>query len=170
MSEGLIKITAPIGLLIGAIFGVAGSFATSPPLRGLAWGIDGIGIIVASALLTVYYFRRDYDIAAAGFLILAIGEGLILSCSAINLDQNVSSFGAGTCLWSASLSLISSQRLYPLLIRIIGLIAALLFAIVSVLIFTGHPINPLTKPLPFYAYPFFAVTIFGWAWAVFFKK
>jgi hypothetical protein len=163
MNERLIKLTASTGLLIGAIFGMVGSFVPFASLRGLAWGLDGVGLILASALLTVYYFRKGYDIAAAGFLIFAIGEGFILSCSAINLDENVSSFGAGTGLWAASLSLISSQKVFPVLVRCIGWIAAVLFTVVSVLIFTGHPHNPLTKPLPFYAYPFFAATIFGWA-------
>jgi hypothetical protein len=31
-------------------------------------------------------------------------------------------------------------------------------------IFTGGSINALTEPLPFYAYPFFAATLFGWGW------
>ncbi len=166
MNERLTKTTASIGLFIGGVFGMAGSFAPSPSLRGLAWGLDGVGLIVASTLLTVYYFRKGYDAVAAGFLIFAIGEALILSCSAINLEASVSSFGAGTGLWAASLSLISLQKLFPILVRCLGLIAAVLFVVVSVLIFTGHPLNPLTKPLPFYAYPFFAATIFGWAWTL----
>ena len=53
--------------------------------------------------------------------------------------------------------------MFPVLVRCLGLIAAVLFAVVSVLIFSGYQINPLTEPLPFYAYPFFAATIFGWA-------
>lgn len=142
---------------------MVGSFVRSASFRGLAWGLDGVSLILASALLTVYYFRKAYDIAATGFLIFAIGEGFILSCSAINLDENISSFGAGTGLWALSLSLISSQKVFPILVRGVGLIAAVLFAVVSILIFTGHPHSPLTKPLPFYAYPFFAATIFGWA-------
>jgi len=40
----------------------------------------------------------------------------------------------------------------------------LLFAIVAFLIFTGHPATALTKPLPFFAYPFYAATLAGWAW------
>ena len=164
MKEKLTEIIASIGLFIGGIFGMAGSFAPSDSLRSLLWGLDGIGLIVAGALLFVYYFRKGYDAAAAGFLIFTIGEGLILSSSAINLDANVSSFGAGAALWGASLSLISFQKVFPILVRCIGFIASILFAVVSIQIFLGYPLNALTKPLPFYAYPFFAVTLFGWAW------
>ena len=164
MKEKLTEIIASIGLFIGGIFGMAGSFAPSDSLRSLLWGLDGIGLIVAGALLFVYYFRKGYDAAAAGFLIFTIGEALILSSSAINLDANVSSFGAGTALWGASLSLISFQKIFPILLRCIGFIASILFTVVAIQIFLGYPINALTKPLPFYAYPFFAGTLFGWAW------
>lgn len=166
MNERLTEITASIGLLIGGIFGLVGSFAPSASIRGLAWGIDGVALIIASALLTVYYFRKGFDMTAAGFLVFAIGEGFILSYSGLDLDANVSSFGAGTGLWAASLFVISLQKVFPLVIRGTGLLAAILFAIVAVQIFTDHPVNALTEPLPFYAYPIFVITIFGWAWTL----
>jgi len=162
MNEKLTKIIAAVGLFIGGLFGMIGSFVSSASFRGFAWGIDGLGLIVASTLLTVYYFRKGCDTVAAGFLIFAIGEGLILSGNAADLNENVSSFGAGTGLWAASLALISFQNVFPKLIRLAGFIAAALFSVVSVQIFTGSSINALTEPLPFYAYPFFAATIFGW--------
>ena len=158
------KTIASTGLFIGGIFGMVGSFAPSASLRGLAWGLDGVGLIVATALLTVYYFRKGYDTIAAGFLIFAIGEALILSCNATDLNANASSFGAGTSLWAASLALISFQNLFPMVVRLTGFIAAVLFSITSVQIFIGLPVNTLSEPLPFYAYPFFAATIFGWGW------
>ena len=164
MQEKSTTITASTGLLIGGILGMAGSFASSASLRSLAWGLDGIGLIIAGALLVIYYFRKGEDTTAAGFLIFILGEALILSSSGIDLDANVPSFGAGTALWAASLALISFQKVFPLFVRSTGFVAAVLFAFVAVQIFTGQPLNALTKPLPFFAYPFFAATIFGWAW------
>jgi hypothetical protein len=164
MNEKLTRTIASVGLFIGGIFGVAGSFVSSASFRGLAWGLDGVGLILASALLTIYYFRKGYDTVGAGFLIFIVGEGLILSCNATDLNENVSSFGTGTSLWAASLVLISFQNVFPMFVRLTGFIAAVLFSIVSVQIFTGRPLNALTEPLPFYAYPFFATTIFGWGW------
>jgi hypothetical protein len=29
----------------------------------------------------------------------------------------------------------------------------------------GASLTPLSRPLPFFAYPFLALTLFGWAWA-----
>ena len=31
-------------------------------------------------------------------------------------------------------------------------------------VFMGRALTPLSQPLPFFAYPFLAVTLFGWAW------
>ena len=166
MNEKLITLTASIGLIIGGIFGMAGSMVTPASVRGLAWGIDGLGLILATALLTFYYFRKGQDMTAAGFLVFAIGESLILSCSGIELNSDLSSFAAGTGLWALSLFLVSFQNTFPLLIRGTGVIAAILFSIVAFQIFTGHPVNALTKPLPFFAYPVFVITIFGWAWTL----
>jgi len=167
MKERSIEIVAATGLVIGGIFGMVGSFVSSASLRSLAWVIDGAGLVLACALLTIYYFRKGLDITAAGFLIFAIGEGFILASSGMNLDLTVYSFGAGTGLWATALFVISFQKTYPLFLRVTGLLSATLFAVTAVLIFTGEPLNALTKPLPFFAYPVFAITIFGWAWTLF---
>jgi hypothetical protein len=79
MNEKLTKTVAATGLFTGGIFGMVGSFTPAASLRCLAWDLDGVGLIVACALLTGYYFRKGHDTIAAGFLIFAIGEGLILS-------------------------------------------------------------------------------------------
>ena len=52
----------------------------------------------------------------------------------------------------------------PLLVCALGGVAALLFAITALQIFAGHSLTALSKPLPFFAYPVFVLTLFGWAW------
>jgi hypothetical protein len=69
MSERL-RGVASAGLVVGAVLGMAGSFAPSVQLRGLAWGADGIAIVIASALLVVHHAREGNDQLAAGFLVL----------------------------------------------------------------------------------------------------
>jgi hypothetical protein len=68
-------------------------------------------------------------------------------------------------LWSASLFLISASPILPAFVRLTGAIAAILFAITAVRMFGGEALTPLSKSLPFNAYPFLALTLFGWAWA-----
>ena len=53
----------------------------------------------------------------------------------------------------------------PSWVRAVGAIGAMLFLVVAAQIFAGRALTPLSEPLPFFAYPFLAATLFGWAWA-----
>ena len=158
------RLLAPGGLVIGAVLGMAGTFVPSAAMRGLLWGLDGIALIVATALLTMDYFRRGNDVIAAGFLVFVAGETLILSGAAMDLAASAPNFAAGVGLWAASLVLISAPGVMPSWLRVVAAVAALLFAAVAVQIFMGSSLTPLSRPLPFFAYPFLALTLFGWAW------
>lgn len=163
MSTSRLRLIASAGLVIGALLGMAGTFAPAA-LRGLAWGIDGTALIVATALLSIHYFRSGDDLAAAGFLIFVAGQTLIVSGAAMQLEASAPTFGAGAGLWAASLAAVSASTAMPNLLRGIGFIAAVLFAVVAVQIYTGTMLTPLSQPLPFFAYPVLVVTLIGWAW------
>jgi len=165
MSGERLRAVAAAGLVIGALLGMAGSFAPTADLRGLAWGVDGIAIVVGSALLAVHHVRAGNDQLAAGFLVFLAGETLVVAGSAMELAASAPSFAAGVGLWSAALVLISASPLVPAFIRVTGAIASVLLAVTAVRIFGGGSLTPLSKPLPFYAYPFLAITLLGWAWA-----
>jgi len=164
LNDSRLRLIAASGLVAGAVLGMAGTFAPSAALRGLAWGLDGTALIVASALLTVHHFRRGNDLAAAGFLVFVVGEALLLAGAAMPLEASAPSFAAGVGLWAASLVLVSASNTMPLLVKGVGFIAAVLFAVVALQIFMGDALTPLSEPLPFFAYPFLAATLFGWAW------
>jgi hypothetical protein len=148
MSDARLRWTASSGLVTGALLGMAGTFAPSAPLRGLAWGIDGTALVAATALLAVHHLREGREQLAAGFLVFMVGETL----------------AAGAALWAAALALVSAAPSWPLFVRVTGALAALLFAATAVRMFGGAPLTALSTPLPFYAYPFLAITLFGWAW------
>jgi hypothetical protein len=160
------RVLASIGLGTGGILGMAGTFAPSASIRGLAWGLDGVGLVTACALLTVVFYRMGQDLVASGFLIFAIGEGLILSGAAMDLSASVPSFGAGSGLWATALAFISLPRVFPFIVRILGFVTAGMFAATALQIFTGVHLSPISSPLPFFAYPFFVATFFGWMWTL----
>jgi hypothetical protein len=166
MSDKGSRALASVGLAVGGVFGMAGTFASSASLRGLAWGIDGVGLVMASAVLTLVFFRRGQDLAASGFLVFAIGEAIILSGAATDLAASVPSFGAGISLWALALVLVSVPRVFPVPVRLLGLAAAILFAFTAVAIFAGLQVTPTTAPLPFYAYPVLVATLVGWIWTL----
>ena len=164
MDDRQLRIIAACGLAVGAILGLVGTF-TPPPMRGLLWGLDGIALVIASALLAIQHFRQGHDLVAAGFIVFAIGEGVLLSGVALDPGDPgpVSSFAAGAGLWAAGLALISAPAVMPLVVRILGFISALLFAIHAVMVFSGHPLSALSTPLPLFAYPFLVITLLCWA-------
>jgi hypothetical protein len=157
------RVIAPACLVIGSLFGMAGTFAPAP-LRGLAWGLDGTALIVATAILAVHHLRRGNETVAAGFLVFLVAEALIVSGSAMDLTASAPIFAAGAGLWAASLVLVSLASFMPFPVRVLGLIAAVLFAVVAVQIYMARPLTALTQPLPFFAYPFLVATLIGWAW------
>ena len=164
MSNQRQRLIAPSGLIIGALLGMAGTFVPSASLRGLLWGLDGIALVVATAMLTIHHFRRGNDAVAAGFLVFVVAEALILASAAMDLVASGPVFAAGVGLWAASLTLVSAPNVMPSWVRAVAAIAALLFAAVAVQLFMGRELTPLSQPLPFFAYPFLAATLIGWAW------
>lgn len=161
-----LNILAAIGLALGGIFGLLGTLVAQPNLRSAFWGIDGAGLVMAASLLAVKYFRKGNDIVAAGFLVFAIGEGVILSGAAASLAGSVPSFAAGTALWVTGLLLVCIPREFASWVRLIGVVAAILFVITSARIFWGTQLLPISSPLPFFAYPFLVLTLVGWIWTL----
>jgi len=159
-------VLACLGLALGGLLGIAGTFAPTAALRSLAWGIDGLGIVTAGALLTLKYFRDGHDVVAAGFLVLAIGQSVILLGAPMSLDAAVPSFGAGVSMWALALLMTSIPKVFPTLVRVLGLISAALFLVVATHIFIGDHILATTSPLPAYAYPVFVATFAGWIWTL----
>jgi len=87
-------VVAAFGLALGGVFGMIGTVVTQRNLQAASWGIDGVGLVVATALLALKFFRRGNDVVAAGFLVFAIGEGVMLSGTATTLAGSVPSFAA----------------------------------------------------------------------------
>jgi len=159
-------IVAAVCLAIGAVFGLSGTMVSHAPLRQAFWAIDGVGLVVASALLTMKFLRSGNDCVAAGFLVFAIGESLLVSGTAAGLAGSVPSFGGGVALWAVALLLTSIPREFALWVRLVGGVASLLFAVVAARIFWGEQLLPTASPLPFFAYPFLVMTLVGWIWAL----
>src|SRR5689334_11293519 len=131
MSDRTLKIVVSIGLAAGGVLGMAGTFAPTASLRGLLWGIDGVGLIMATTLLTVTFYRRGEDVAAAGFLVFGIGESLLLPGAAMELRASGPAFGAGVSLWALGMALISSAPVWPFAVRVLGSLGTVVFAVTA---------------------------------------
>jgi hypothetical protein len=163
-SDSTLNRIAAGGLLVGAGFGLAGTLVTSPNLQASLWAIDSVALVIATSLLTLKYFRAGSEFVSAGFLVFAIGEGVLLSGTAAGPRASVPAFAAGTALWAAALTLISAPPRLQGWLRLLGGAAACLFAITAGRIYAGEVLLPTSSPLPFFAYPFLVGTLLGWAW------
>ena len=160
--KNIVNVLTVILLAIGGAFGMAGTFVTQRNIQAAALAIDGVALVVATTLLALKFFRAGNDFVAAGFLVFSIGESVMLVGTATSVTESVSSFAAGTALWSAALLLTSIPREFAVWTRFVAMIGAVLFAITSARIVWGEPIFPTSRPLPFYAYPFLVLTFVGW--------
>ena len=160
--KNTVNVLTVILLVIGGAFGMAGAFVAQRNLQAAAWAIDGVALVVATAFLALKFFRAGDDFATAGFLVFSIGESVMLVGTATSITESVSSFAAGTALWSAGLLLTSIPREFAVWTRVVAVIGAVLFAVTSAEIFWGNQILPTSRPLPFYAYPFLVLTFVGW--------
>ena len=159
-----VNVVAAFGLAVGGIFGLAGTLVSSPNVQALLWAIDGLALVMATSLLALKYFRAGQDFVAAGFLVFAIGEAILMSGYAGGPAAGIPTFAAGVSLWSLALLLISIPKLFAMPIRLLGLFSAILFLVVAARMFGGEPLLPTSSPLPFYIYPFFVMTFAGWIW------
>jgi hypothetical protein len=161
-----LKIVIVVGLILGGALGMLGTMVAAQNVRALAWAIDGTALVVATSLLALIFVRKHNDCVAAGFLVYAIGESVMLGGTAGSLEASLPSFAAGTALWSAGLLLTCIPKVFVIWTRIASFIAAVLFAVVSLCIFWGEQILPISKPLPYFAYPFLVLTFIGWIYTL----
>jgi hypothetical protein len=161
-----LNLLAAAGLAVGGVFGMLGTFVTASNVRAVLWAIDSVGVVVATSLLALRFFRKGNDMVAAGFLVFAIGEAVMLSGTALSVEASAPAFAAGSALWAAALLLTSVPRGFALWTRAVGIVAAILFAITSASIFWGEPVTPLSHPLPYFGYPFLVLNFAGWVWSL----
>ncbi|HEY5678199.1 MAG TPA: hypothetical protein VIR81_15500, partial [Myxococcales bacterium] len=143
-----------------------GTFVASAPLRETLWAIDGVALVVATALLTMKYQRLGNDLVAAGFLTFLAGESLLLAGNAAGLQASVPSYAGGIALWAAGLVMVSAQNTFALWMRLTAFVAAVLFTVSVLMILWGAPLLPTSAPLPALGYPFLVLTFIGWIWTL----
>ena len=73
-----INVIAAVGLALGGALGMAGAMVTQQNVQAILWAIDGAGLVMATPLLAIKYFRTGNDVVAGGFLVFAIGESIIM--------------------------------------------------------------------------------------------
>ena len=61
-----LRVLAVVGLVAGAILGMAGSMVAASNVRAVCWAIDAAGVIVATVILALSYLRAGKMEVASG--------------------------------------------------------------------------------------------------------
>ncbi|MBK9176790.1 MAG: hypothetical protein IPM46_10755 [Flavobacteriales bacterium] len=160
MKNELNKLAA-VGLAIGVAFGIAGGAFSDPIQQGIVYEISSLGLTAALALLAVKHMQSSQDLAAAGFIVFAIAEGVMTAGSPAGGQVAMSSFGAGMALYLPALLLIIAKPCFPVWTRITGAAATVPFGIAAAQIFLGHEVSS-ADALPGAGYGLLSLTMIGW--------
>lgn len=164
MSDERLRFVTAAGLVIGALLGMAGTFAPSAQIRGLAWGADGTVLVMASALargappperqgaaggrLPGLSGGRDAD--RLGLRDGPRGQRALVRCGCRLVGGSPRPQQRGAGVPGARQS---DGRHCGRAVRDRSSADVL-----------GARLTALSAPLPFGAYPFLAITLLGWAW------
>jgi hypothetical protein len=150
-----------VGLAMGALFGVAGSFFTSPVLQIILYEISTVGLTAASALLCIKFLRQKNDLLASGFLLLAIAEAVMSAGATAGQVDGQPSFAAGMALYVPAFLIIGFTNGFPVWTRFTIVAAVIPFLIAASIIFSGGLVLS-TSAFPGAGYGFLTLTIIGW--------
>ena len=56
--KNLVNVVTVVGLALGGVFGMAGTFVAQRNLQAAAWGLDGVDLVVATALPALKLYRN----------------------------------------------------------------------------------------------------------------
>lgn len=150
------------GLIVGALLGFVGRFLPEGmPLEG-AWAVSGLGLMAAYVLLAARHTRASEDEIAAGFVLMAIGEGVLFSALASGVQGSQTAFAGGASIFFLALLLIGLPDGFALWTRAAGVIAGLLFGAAALQIYAGQEVLATTSPVVGAAYGMLTVAIVGW--------
>ena len=156
-----INVIASVGLLAGALFGIAGSIVTSPVKQIIMYEISSVGLTAACVLLAIKFLKEESDLIASGFLLLAIAEAVMSGGNSLGQIGGQPSFAAGMALYVPAFLFIGFSKGFPLWTRFTIIAAAIPFLISASKIFSGGQVLS-TSPLPGAGYGLFTITIIGW--------
>ena len=74
MNDKGLRVLASVGLAVGGSIWHGRDVCAVCLLRGLAWGIDGVGLVMAGAVLTLVFYRKGQDLARRSWWTIRCGS------------------------------------------------------------------------------------------------
>jgi hypothetical protein len=137
------------GFFLEWLFGLIGALMPKNSFEQiLSWELGAMSLIAASTLMSVKLARQNWDIPAAGYITLSIAQGVFYSV--LSSEGNVHgqmdnfAFASGVILLLPSMLLIFYYKVYPIWLRILGVLVCLPFLIDMAFVYRGQDIKTFT--------------------------
>ena len=154
------------GFFLEAAFGIIGAaLPQNSFFQIFFWELGAMSLIASSTLMAVKLARQNWDIPAAGYTSLAIAQGVFYSVlsNENTIEGNMDSFalGSGVILLLPSMLLIFYYKVYPLWLRILGVVICVPFLILMYQVYDGEHVN-LTSILNAVSFSLLQITSLCW--------
>jgi hypothetical protein len=153
------------GLLFSFLTSLSGSFLPYQSFfQNLLFKLDGLFAVCAFACLASKATSENYDLAGAGFTMLAISEGLFLA----SMDQEGHSGDEATItavfFMIPSFILISYYQKFPKWLHIAGILSTIPFLVLVIIYYATHSAPaPVMRYIVYLLYQFITLC---WAWQI----
>ncbi|MGH7919065.1 MAG: hypothetical protein ACREQM_03850 [Candidatus Dormibacteraceae bacterium] len=147
------------GLVAAIVLGIGGSIVHGGSGYTVAQHLSSLGMITGTTLLAINFGRQSRYLVAAGFVLLALAEAIVLSAPVSIAGE--ATFASGVALYVPALLLASLPAGLPVWSRVVGGLAAIPFAVYAALNWLGQ--NPSPGGLVVTAgYVLLSVAAIGW--------
>jgi hypothetical protein len=156
-------------LLLHVATGMASEAIEDEGYKHMAWAVSAFFMIIGASMLSSKLTRDGHDIPAAGFIVLSIAQATSYAFIATH-DAGAEQFGAVIAIFIPGIILISVYPIIPLVLRISGILAAIAFSVLAVLIYRGIYTVVVEDTLTTAGYVLMSILLVGWAWLIYKNK
>lgn len=160
------RVIVVVGLVVAVAAGIAAGGFESLAAQTSLYALSSLGWIVATAILASHHLRNGESMVAAGFLILTIAETLLWVNGYPGGPGYESGFAGGSMFYVPGVLLVCAPTAYPLLTRVLGMVAGALWAVGAVRFLTGSEFAH-TDPLAVAGYVAISAFFLGVAWVTY---
>lgn len=153
------RLIVTVGFAIGALLGMGGSFLPPGDLQHNAWFVSSAGLVVGLVLLAGRMTTEGRDQTAAGLVVLALAEVVLMTMAGSMRPETVFAHGVG--LYVPGFLLVAASDRYPVWVRVVNVLTAVAFAAHWVLHVTGGH-APVNGPAAGVGYGLFVASLVGW--------
>lgn len=156
-------------LLLHVATGMGSEAIEDVGYKHMAWAVSAFFMIIGASMLSSKLTRDGHDIPAAGFIVLSIGQATSYAFIATH-DAGAEQFGAVIAIFIPGIILISLYPIVPLFLRISGLLSAIAFAALAIIIYRDIDRETLQGILTTIGYVLLNIVMVGWAWLIYKNK